>query len=323
MHIPDNFLSPSTCVVLGAAMIPVWKKSASKVNEELSKKKVPLLGVCAAFSFLIMLFNIPLPGGTTGHAVGAVLAAILLGPYAASIAITIALLIQALFFGDGGIVALGANCFNMAFVMPFSGYYLFEFLKRIFKGKKGEYFSAFIAGYTGVVIGALFTAIEFGIQPLLFKDAAGLPLYCPYGLKIAIPALLLPHILVVGFLEGFITLGVYSYVKKVDEDIIYKNKINSIKPLYALLAILAIISPIGLLAAGTAWGEWELDQVKTLVGFLPKGMQSGFSFKGIIPDYWVGGKLGTIGYIASAVIGTLLIILIFKLINKNKKILKD
>ncbi|HEY5575813.1 MAG TPA: energy-coupling factor ABC transporter permease, partial [Clostridiaceae bacterium] len=128
MHIPDNYLSPSTCFVMAAVMVPVWKRASAKTKEELSKKKMPLLGICAAFSFLIMMFNIPLPGGTTGHAIGAVLVAILLGPYEAVVAVTIALAIQALFFGDGGILAFGANCFNMAFIMPFTGYYIYRFI---------------------------------------------------------------------------------------------------------------------------------------------------------------------------------------------------
>ena len=102
MHIPENYLSPSTCAVMAAAMVPVWTYSVKKVKEEIPKVKMPLLGIGAAFSFLGMMFNIPLPGGTTGHAVGGTLIAILTGsPSAGCIAVTIALLIQALLFGDG------------------------------------------------------------------------------------------------------------------------------------------------------------------------------------------------------------------------------
>ena len=97
MHIPENYLSPSTCAVMAAAMVPVWTYSVKKVKEEIPKVKMPLLGIGAAFSFLGMMFNIPLPGGTTGHAVGGTLIAILTGsPSAGCIAVTIALLIQAL-----------------------------------------------------------------------------------------------------------------------------------------------------------------------------------------------------------------------------------
>ena len=114
MQIPDNYLSPSTCAVMGAVMIPIWARSIKKVKKEVTKKKMPLMGIGASLSFLTMMFNVPLPGGTTGHAVGGTLLAILLGPESACISITIALLIQALLFGDGGVLAFGANCFNMA-----------------------------------------------------------------------------------------------------------------------------------------------------------------------------------------------------------------
>ena len=104
MHIPDNYLSPSTCVVMAGAMTPVLVHSVKKVKKEIPKEKIPLLGIGAAFSFLLMMFNVPLPGGTTGHAVGGTLIALLLGPEAACISVTIALFIQALLFGDGGIL---------------------------------------------------------------------------------------------------------------------------------------------------------------------------------------------------------------------------
>ena len=106
MHIPENYLSPSTCAVMTAAMLPAWGYSINKIRTEIPKAKMPLLGIGAAFSFLGMMFNVPLPGGTTGHAVGGTLIAILTGsPAAGCISVSIALLIQALLFGDGGILA--------------------------------------------------------------------------------------------------------------------------------------------------------------------------------------------------------------------------
>lgn len=317
MHIPDNYLSPSTCAVLGAAMLPVWRRAASKVKEEVTKKKMPLLGIGAAFSFMIMMFNLPLPGGTTGHAVGAALIAILLGPYSAVIAVTIALAIQALFFGDGGILAFGANTFNMAFIMPFTAYYIFRFINDRFKGSKKEYFAAFIAGYISLNIAALLTAIEFGIQPLLFKGADGMPLYCPYPIAVSIPAMLIPHLLVAGLIEGFVTAGVYAYVKRLSPDIIYEGSKIEFKPLYALILAMVILSPIGLLATGTAWGEWGFEEIKEAIGYIPTGMEKGFSFNSLIPDYSVGGIPEIAGYIISAVVGTILIFILFKLINKG------
>ena len=109
MHIPENYLSPATCGVLTAAMAPIWYISIQKVKKNVPADKLPLLGIAAAFSFVVMMFNIPLLGGTTGHAVGGTLAAIMLGPWGACLAISTTLLVQALFFGDGGILALAAN----------------------------------------------------------------------------------------------------------------------------------------------------------------------------------------------------------------------
>lgn len=321
MHIPDNYLSPSTCAVIGAAMVPVWKRSSTKIKQELSKKKMPLLGICAAFSFLIMMFNVPLPGGTTGHAVGATLAAILLGPYAAVVSITIALAIQALFFGDGGILALGVNSFNMAFIMPFVGYYIYKFISSRIKGHKGEYAAAFIAGYIALNAAALVTAIEFGIQPMLFKDAAGLPLYCPYGLSVAIPAMMIPHLLLAGFVEGGVTAAVLAYIKKVSPASIYEGNEVKTKPIYALILGLIALVPIGLLATGTAWGEWGAEEIKEMIGVVPKGMKEGINFEAVMPDYTILGLSETIGYIISAIIGVVLTVLAVRLIfiKKGKK----
>jgi cobalt/nickel transport system permease protein len=124
MHIPDGYLGPVTCGFFYAVMIPVWILASRIVKKSLKVTQVPLLAIGAAFTFVIMMFNVPIPGGTTGHAVGGVLVAILLGPWAACIAVTVALVMQALLYGDGGITTIGANCFNMAFVLVFAGYYM-------------------------------------------------------------------------------------------------------------------------------------------------------------------------------------------------------
>jgi cobalt/nickel transport system permease protein len=316
MHIPDNYLSPSTCAAFGAVMVPVWKRASTNIKKEITRQKMPLLGVAAAFSFLTMMFNIPLPGGTTGHAIGASLIAILLGPYSAVFAVTIALAIQALFFGDGGILAIGVNCFNMAFIMPYTAHYIFKFLKKLIPNKIGENIGAFISGYISVNMAALFTAIEFGIQPMLFHDVSGLPLYSPYGLAVSIPAMMIPHLLVVGFLEGVITLGAYNYIKKASPEIIYKGKTKKMKPLYVIIGILILATPLGLLASGTAWGEWGAEEIQELIGFVPKGMETGFQFNSLIPDYSLGNMAEYIGYIISAGLGVIIILIIFKVLSK-------
>lgn len=325
MHIPDNYLSPSTCAVMGAVMVPIWTMSVKKVKKEITKKKMPLMGIGASISFLTMMFNVPLPGGTTGHAVGGTLLAILLGPEAACISITIALLLQALLFGDGGVLAFAANCFNMSFVIPFVGYHIYRFLKERFKTRKGEYISTFIASYVGINVAALCASIELGIQPLLFKDTAGMPLYCPYPLSITIPSMLIPHLLVAGVLEAIITVGVLSFIKKVSPDIIYKGTAKKTKRIYALIIGLICLSPLGLLATGTAWGEWGPDEISSVItkgkalGYVPKGMKNGFSFSSLMQDYSVKGLPDKFGYILSAVAGVAILLILFRIIASMKK----
>src|SRR5450432_715518 len=126
MHIPDGYLSPSTCAVLYGSATPFWYVALRRVQQSAGLRLVPLLSVFAAFSFVVMMFNLPLPGGTTGHAVGMALAAIVLGPWASILAISLALFIQALFFGDGGITTFGANCFNMAIVGSLVSYGIYR-----------------------------------------------------------------------------------------------------------------------------------------------------------------------------------------------------
>ena len=126
MHIPDGYLSPSTCAVMYGAAAPFWYVAVQKLQKLLTSRLVPVISIFAAFSFVIMMFNLPLPGGTTGHAVGMGVAAIVLGPWGSMLAISVALLIQALFFGDGGVTAFGANCFNMAIVGSLVAYWVYR-----------------------------------------------------------------------------------------------------------------------------------------------------------------------------------------------------
>src|SRR6476661_4999798 len=126
MHIPDGYLSPATCAVMYAAATPFWYTALRRLKRMLNSRMVPLLSVFAAFSFVIMMFNLPLPGGTTGHAVGMGIATIVLGPWGSMLAVSVALLVQALFFGDGGVTALGANCFNMAIIGSLVAYWVYR-----------------------------------------------------------------------------------------------------------------------------------------------------------------------------------------------------
>jgi len=217
VHIPDGYLGPVTCGVLYAVMIPVWGIASKVVKKNLKTRQVPLMAIGAAFSFVVMMFNVPIPGGTSGHAVGGVLVAILLGPWAACIAVTVALVVQALLFGDGGITAIGANCFNMAFVLVFSGYYIYKALS--FNSpvtSKRRVFAAGAAAYVALNLAAFCTAVEFGLQPVLHHTVQGQALYSPYRINVALAAMMSEHLLVFGWVEAVITALVVKYLQKQD-----------------------------------------------------------------------------------------------------------
>jgi len=220
MHIPDGYLSPQTYVPLYIVFIAIVGKAMRKIKEKLNTKMIPFLGMSAAFSFLIMMFNIPIPGGTTGHAVGSALIALLFGPWIAIISVSVAIILQAFVFGDGGITAIGANCFNMAIVMPFTAFIVFKLINNGSVQLKRMSIAAFFAGYISLCLAAILTAIEVGIQPIIASSPDGIPLYAPYPLKIAIPAMALEHLLLFGFVEGIITTLVFRYFYHSNKEVI-------------------------------------------------------------------------------------------------------
>lgn len=262
MHIPDGYLSPATCAAMYAASAPFWYVALRRVARRIGTRLIPLISVFAAFSFVVMMFNLPLPGGTTGHAVGVGIAAIVLGPWASMLAISVALLIQALFFGDGGITALGANCFNMAIAGSLVAYVSYRLLAgRSAIASRWRVLAAGFAGYLSVNVAALLTAIEFGIQPMFFKDAAGAPLYAPYPLGIAIPAMMIGHLTIAGLAEMVVTAGLVAWLQKSHLTLLSATADipmgwQAARPLLAGLAVLMLLTPLGILAVGTAWGEW-------------------------------------------------------------------
>ena len=227
MHIPDGYLGPQTYLPLYGVSIGFWAIAQKKFKKQLSLKHVPYLAMAAAFSFLIQMFNIPIPGGTTGHAVGAGIIAILLGPWTAVMAVSVVLIIQAIVFGDGGITAIGANCFNMAVVMSFVSYGVFNLIRGKSEGGTRLTISAFLSGYIGIVVAALFTAVELGIQPLIATGADGRPLYAPYPLSVALPVMALEHLFPFGIVEGLVTMLLLKYFLKNEHDLIYALSVSS------------------------------------------------------------------------------------------------
>jgi cobalt/nickel transport system permease protein len=337
MHIPENYLSPSTCLVMTAAMAPVWGHAVKKVSRDMPREKTAMIGVGAAFSFVGMMFNVPLPGGTTGHAVGGTLIAILLGPDAACLAVSTALLLQALLFGDGGILAYGANCFNMAFVLPYLGYGIYRLLRKAVGKQKADNSrvqtaAAAAASYVGINAAAFCTAVELGLQPLLFHDASGQALYCPYDLSISVPAMMAGHLTVFGLAEAVFTAAIFGFVWKTSPSLIRPSEEDvsrsGQKPLYLLLSALIVCVPLGLIAQGTAWGEWGAEEIASTaeggstLGYVPSAIASGFSIDAWLADYSAAGLPAALGYILSAVVGAALLIIFFRLLSARKKTVK-
>jgi cobalt/nickel transport system permease protein len=324
MHIPDGYLSPATSLVMFLLVLPFWVIGIRKVRQNLSARSVPLIALLAAFSFLIMMFNVPLPGGTTGHAVGASLAAVILGPEIAVIAVSIALVIQAFFFGDGGVLAIGANCFNMAVVIPYVSFAVYRvFVKDHPAASRRRWVGAALGGWLGVTVAAFLAGVEFGLQPLLFKTSGGAPLYAPYPLSVSIPAMVIPHALVASVVEGLITALVLVYLQRtnpsiIDEAVTGARTSEAASPgklrwLWVGLAVLIIASPLGLLAPGTAWGEWGSNQL-TAMGLkaIPQGMARLENLWGAPLAGYDLPALGntSLGYILSALLGILVTALI-------------
>ncbi len=272
MHIPDGYLSPSTCAAMYGVSTPFWYGALQRMKRTLHTQTTPLLAVFSALSFIVMMFNLPLPGGTTGHAVGVSIAAIVLGPAGAILSISMALVIQALLFGDGGITAIGANCFNMAIAGALVAYAAYRLIAgRAALTSRRRVIAAGVAGYLAINVSALLAAIEFGIQPMLFHDAAGAPLYAPYPLHIAIPAMMIGHLTIAGVAEMVLTAGVLAYLQKADPGLLEgtapgaaPSGAESIdpgwrrtRPLWITLGVLLALTPVGIVAAGSAWGEWS------------------------------------------------------------------
>jgi cobalt/nickel transport system permease protein len=205
MHIPDGYLGPASCGVFYAVMVPIWALASKIVKKTLKAKQVPMLAIGAAFSFIVMLFDIPVLGGSTAHATGAVLIAVLLGPWASCICITVTLIIQAFLFGDGGITALGANSFNMAFVEVFSGYYIYRLVSFRSSLKSGRrVLAAGIGAYIGITIAAFLTGLELGLQ----KGS-----HSPYGIKESVLVMTGVSIFAFGLIEAGVTVMAVKYLQ--------------------------------------------------------------------------------------------------------------
>ena len=198
MHIPDGFLSTSTVAVASVISIGGVAGAVKIVGKELKEKQVPLMGVLAAFIFAAQMLNFPIAGGTSGHFMGAALAAIILGPWAGVLIMTCVLIAQCLIFQDGGLLALGANILNMGIIGSFSSYYIYRLIISFNNSRNAKLVGSFVASWVAIVLASIACALELAISG-------------SSPTSIVLPAMAGVHALI-GIVEGLITTVVLRVI---------------------------------------------------------------------------------------------------------------
>ncbi len=198
LHAPDGFFSLPVIIVTWAISVPAIYVSLQRAGQSLSERTVPVLGVMAAFIFAAQMLNFPVAGGTSGHLIGAALAAIVLGPWAAIVAMTAVLALQAIVFQDGGLIVMGANLLNMGVIPVFTAWFVYSLGQRFAVSRGRLLVLSGISAWVSVEAGALATAFELGLSGTS-------PMY------IVVPGMLGTHALI-GLGEALITAGAVAVI---------------------------------------------------------------------------------------------------------------
>ena len=238
MHMADALISPQVGAVMWGATAVTAAYCARKVRDEVDESKIPLMGVAGAFVFAAQMLNFSIPGtGSSGHLGGGLILTVLLGPYAAFLVMASVLGVQALFFGDGGLLALGANIFNLGFFPAFIAYPL------IYKRIVGEN-PAMARLLTGGIVGAI-VALQLGALGVVTETTLSGVSELPFGTFVA---LMQPIHLAIGVVEGLVTAGVLAFVYRAQPEILTRAirreplKGVGLKPVLVTLAVLAVLS---------------------------------------------------------------------------------
>lgn len=208
MHIPDGFISPQTYVPSYVVAAGAWAYAARRLKRGIREETIPLIAVMTALAFALSMIAVPLPGGTSVHATMIGLLAVLFGVWASFLAISLVLLLQALLFAMGGVTSFPVNALAMGLVGSAAARLSLALLRRWSMRA-----ALFAAGWFAVVIPAVVVAIALGAQPHIAHRADGTPLFFPFGLRITLPAVVLPHLLL-GVGEGILTVLVFQFVSK-------------------------------------------------------------------------------------------------------------
>ena len=216
MHLPDGLVSPTVTIIGFLITIIFWVVCFKKVK--LSEQQVPMMGLLTALFFAAMMINIPLIGPTTAHLLGGAAVGLILGPFAGLLSMSIILVLQALLFGDGGLLALGVNVLNIGVIGVFIPCIVFLALNKLFKPKLGLglFGAIFISAFLGDLLAAIAAGTAVGLSPL-----------SPwYGLSVALPAMAINHS-IIGVIEGIVTVALIATLLKLRPDVLEKSPILS------------------------------------------------------------------------------------------------
>ncbi len=207
MHIPDGFLAPQTYLPAYALAVGAWAWAAKGLRKSLDETSVPRLAMLTALAYALSLVMVPIPGGSSGHALGVAILALVFGVRSAFLAYSLVLLLQSFLLGAGGITSLAVNALCIGLLGAAAAVATRKSLKPL-----GDTLSIALAAWVSVVLPGGLVALMLGIQPMIAHQADGSPLFFPFGLSITLPAILLPHA-VIGLGEAMMTVGVLRYVK--------------------------------------------------------------------------------------------------------------
>lgn len=206
MHVPDGFISPKMYVPSYAVAAALWAYGLKRMRAKLNEETIPYVAVMTALTFALMMVTFPVPGGTSVHAAGIGLLAVLFGVWTSFLAVSLVLLLQAVLFGAGGVTSLPVNALAMGLAGSAAAAAAFGALRRANRNA-----ALFAAGWFSVTVPALLLAVALGLQPVIAHAGDGTPLFFPFGMSITIPAMVLPHALL-GVGEGVLTVLVYRMV---------------------------------------------------------------------------------------------------------------
>jgi cobalt/nickel transport system permease protein len=305
MHIPDGFLDAKTLAVTGALSAGGLAVAVRQVNRILPRRKLPLMGLSAAFVFAAQMLNFPVMVGTSGHLLGGVLAGVLLGPAAGAIVIACVLAVQALLFSDGGVLALGANIFNMAFVGCVVGWTIYEIVRRRLSGLRGRIAAVFFAGWCSTVLASLACAGELALSGTL---APGM----------VFPAMAAAHMLI-GIGEGLITALVVLAIARTRPDLLDQEYQEAGRRVGFEFVLMGLIIALGLAVFISPYASsWPDGLAKVAEKFGFEGRASTL-IKTFIPDYKMPG-ISSEG-IATAIAGAVGTLIMFGLANVVGRVL--